>query len=72
MVKTGRLCIAGLVVVLFMLMLAPFSSAQITPELLNQKWFKVSISLKGYQGWGDDRIDSAYSGSRKNLFIYSS
>jgi hypothetical protein len=70
-VKTGRLCIAGLVVVLFILTLAPFSLAQITPELLNQKWFMVSMSLKGYQGWGNDRIDSAYSGSRKNIYIYS-
>lgn len=72
MVKTGRLCIAGSVVVLFMLILAPFSSAQITPEILHQKWFKVSVSLKGYSGWDGDQIESTYSGSRKNLFIYSS
>ena len=71
MVKTGRLCIAGLVVVLFILTLAPFSSAQITPELLNQKWFIVSLSLKGYSGWGGDQIDGSYSGSRKKLYIYS-
>ena len=71
MVKTGRLCIAGLVVVFFMLTLAPFSSAQITPELLNQKWFMVSLSLKGYSGWDGDQIDGSYSGSRKDLYIYS-
>ena len=51
--NTKKIFGTGLVVALMVLMVAPIAFGQQHPEILDNQWFKVTASLKGYEITGD-------------------
>lgn len=70
--KTVKIGIIALGVVVFMFMIAPVVSAQVTPEMLGDKWFQVNASAKGYYDYVTDTVTGKYSSGLGKIYIYTS
>ncbi len=58
------------VIMTLMFVIIPSASAQTTPEILHDTWFKVSTSIKGYQLAGDT-VGNRGGGSTKAYLYFN-
>ena len=69
--KTVKIGIIMLGVMVFMFMIAPVASAQFTPDMLGNKWFKVDASWKGYNDYATDAVTGKFSSAiEKDIYLH--
>lgn len=70
--NAAKIRVMVLLGLLFMLVIAPVASAQFTPAMLGDKWFKARVSWKGYHDYQTDEITGTASGVTQKIYIYTS